>query len=151
VKGQLVHLKARPGVTLPQRTVRGADVYVVPRADGRVVVGATVEEQGFDTTITAGAVHTLLDDAYELLPGIAELEFTEVASGLRPASFDNAPFIGPTEVQGLSIAAGHFRNGILLAPVTADMMADYLVEGTVADLMKPFLSERFTPAGRAAS
>ena len=151
VKGQLLHLNARPGVSVPQRTVRGADVYVVPRADGRVVVGATVEEQGFDTTITAGAVHRLLDDAYELLPGIAEFELTQVASGLRPASFDNAPFIGPTRVPGLVLATGHFRNGILLAPVTADLIADYLVDGTVGDLMRPFLADRFEPAGRAAS
>ena len=151
VKGQLLHLRGRPNATIPQRTIRGVDVYVVPRADGRVIVGATVEEQGFDTTITAGAVFTLLRDAYELLPGIAELELTEVACGLRPASKDNSPMIGPTEVPGLSVATAHFRNGVLLAPVTGELMAEHLAEGSVSSLMQPFLPERFAPAGRAAS
>ena len=141
VKGQLVHLRSRSKGDLVQHTIRGIDVYIVPRADGRVVVGATVEEQGFDTTITAGAVMDLLRDAYELVPGLAEYELTEVASGLRPATMDNEPVLGPTDVPGLSLATGHYRNGILLAPITGDLMAEFLFEGSVPELMKPFLAD----------
>jgi glycine oxidase len=151
VKGQLLHLRTRGRDSIPQRTVRGIDVYVVPREDGRVVVGATVEEQGFDTTVTAGATLDLLRYAYELLPGIAEYELTEVACGLRPATIDNQPVIGPTGVRGLCMATGHFRNGILLAPLTADLMGHYLDGGDVPELMEPFLPTRFQRAGRAAS
>ena len=151
VKGQLVHLKARNHSMPVRRTVRGVEVYIVPRPDGRVVVGATMEEQGFDTTVTAGAVMDLLRDAYELLPGLAEYELTEVACGLRPAAADNGPLLGPTGIDGMSVATAHFRNGILLAPLTADLMSEYLVSGEVPDLMESFLPRRFESAGRAAS
>ncbi len=141
VKGQVVHLRARPGVPLPTRNIRGLDVYVVTRADGRVVLGASVEEQGFDTTPTAGAVHDLLRDAYELLPGITELEFVGVSVGLRPATPDNAPLIGELD-DGVIVATGHYRNGILLAPITARAVAD-LVEGRRPELVVPFAPQRF--------
>ena len=100
----------------------------MPRSDGTVVVGATVEERGFDTTVTAGAVYELLRDARRVVPGIAELELVEARAGLRPASPDNAPVVGATSVPGLVLATGHFRNGILLAPYTAAAVAD-LFEG----------------------
>ena len=99
---------------------------MVPRADGRLVVGATVEEQGFDTRITAGGVHELLREAYRTLPDVAELELVEAIAGVRPATPDNMPLIGPGALDGLVLAAGHFRNGILLAPVTADRVAAHL-------------------------
>jgi len=159
VKGQLLHLRARAGLAggpVATRTVRGLDVYVVSRPDGRVVVGATMEEQGDDTTVTAGAIRTLLRDAAELLPGVDELAFVEPVAGLRPASPDNAPLLGPTTVDGLVLATGHFRNGILLTPVTADGVAAVVCDGAVPDLLRPFDPRRFaqdapTAAGGMAS
>ena len=146
VKGQLLHLRTpvadRPAI-LAARNVRGLDVYVVPRADGRVVVGATVEERSFDTTVTAGAVFTLLRAAYELLPGITELELVETTAGLRPGSPDNAPILGTTPVEGLICATGHFRNGILLTPVTADAIAELVDTGRTPVEIEPFTPERF--------
>ena len=143
VKGQLLHLRARGVAPVPEHVVRGVDVYIVPRADGRLVVGATMEEQGFDRTITAGAVHTLLRDAYELVPAIAETELTEVTAGLRPATPDNSPVIGPTRVKGLVAATGHFRNGILLTPATADLVASLLADGRIPEELAPFSPARF--------
>jgi len=119
VKGQLLRLRGKAGI---ERTVRGLDCYIVPRPDGEVVVGATVEERGFDTTVTAGAIYELLRAAVELVPDVAELELAEASAGLRPATADNAPLI---ERRGdVVIATGHYRNGVLLAPLTADLVAE---------------------------
>ena len=107
-------------------TVRGHSVYLVPRRDGSLVVGATVEERGADTTVQAGAVHELLCDARAIVPGIDELELLEAVAGLRPATVDNTPCLGWTALDGVAVATGHFRNGILLAPLTAAAMADLL-------------------------
>jgi glycine oxidase len=148
VKGQLVHLRARPGVPLPNANIRGLDVYIVTRADGRVVVGASVEEQGFDTTLTAGAVHDLLRDAYELWPGLVELEFSGVTAGLRPATPDNAPAIGMLD-ERVVVATGHFRNGVLLAPATAAAVCE-LVEGRRPDWLADFDPNRFATPMEAA-
>ncbi|MEA2460936.1 MAG: glycine oxidase [Actinomycetota bacterium] len=134
VKGQLVELRSPSGTPIIERNVRGADVYLVPRRDGRLVVGATVEELGFDTTVTAGAVLELLRDAYELVPGVAELEVTRLRAGLRPGTPDNAPLIGPLGVDGAFLATGHFRNGVLLAPATALAVAEMLAEGDAEDV-----------------
>jgi glycine oxidase len=120
VKGQLVHLRVRKGApALSERIVRTPRCYVVPRRDGRVVVGATSEERGFDTTVDAGAIHRLLEAAWEALPDVWELEFEGALAGLRPATPDNRPLIGAAPREGLFHATGHYRNGILLAPVTA--------------------------------
>jgi glycine oxidase len=145
VKGQLLQLRGPAADPLCRRNVRGLEVYMVPRADGRVVVGATVEEQGFDTRVTAGAVHDLLRAAFELLPDVAELELVETVAGLRPGSPDNAPLLGPAAVDGLVVATGHYRNGILLAPVTADAVAELLVSGRVPALIAPFGPARPAP------
>jgi glycine oxidase len=127
VKGQLLHLRTRDGAApLAGRIIRTPRCYIVPRADGRVVVGGTVEEKGFDTSVDAGAVHRLLEAAWEILPDVWELEFVRVIAGLRPGSQDNLPLIGPSPVEGLVYATGHFRNGILLAPVTAQRVTDAL-------------------------
>ena len=142
VKGQLVHLRVRSGGPLAQRNVRGLDAYLVFRADGRVVVGASVEEQAYDTTVTAGATYELLRAAYELVPGVTELELVGVTAGLRPATPDNGPVLGPL-APGLVAATGHFRNGVLLAPVTADAIVSYLTSGTLPDVAAPFLASRF--------
>lgn len=145
VKGQLLHL--RTPAPLAERTIRGLDVYVVPRGDGRVVVGATMEERR-DPAVTAGAVRELLTAAFELLPGIDEAELTETAVGLRPATPDNVPAIGATDVPGLFVAAGHHRNGVLLAPLTADAIADLVLGGSTAEPIACCAPQRFT-AGHA--
>jgi glycine oxidase len=142
VKGQLLHLRGPAADPLCRRNVRGLEVYVVPRADGRVVVGATVEEQGFDTRVTVGAVHELLRAAFELLPDVTELELVETVAGLRPGSPDNAPLLGPAGVDGLVVATGHYRNGILLAPVTAEAVAELLAGGRVPAAIAPFTPAR---------
>ncbi|CAN5696663.1 glycine oxidase ThiO [soil metagenome] len=150
VKGQLLHLRGPEEPALVGRSIRGGDVYIVPRADGRIVVGATVEEQSFDTRVTAGAVLELLRQAYEVVPGIAELELTEIAVGLRPGSPDNAPLLGPAVLRGLTIATGHHRSGILLAPITADAIAELLLTGGVPDIIAPFSPARFAGRERMA-
>ncbi len=106
--------------------IRYSGGYVVPRGDGRYVLGATVEERGFDLGATAGGVYELLRDAHELLPGIAELEIEELSTGLRPGTPDNLPAIGRGAVEGLLWATGHHRNGILLAPLTAELLLEVL-------------------------
>jgi glycine oxidase len=145
VKGQLLHLRGPGDTPLCRRNVRGLEVYVVPRGDGRVVVGATVEEHGFDMTVTAGAVHDLLRAAVELLPEVAELELAETVAGLRPGSPDNAPLLGRSALDGLVIASGHYRNGILLVPVTADAIAGLLAGGPAPKAIAPFSPRRFAP------
>ncbi|MDQ4144417.1 MAG: glycine oxidase ThiO [Actinomycetota bacterium] len=143
VKGQLLHLRARRHSRGPSHVVRGIDFYAVPRGDGRVVVGATVEEQGFDRTVTVGGVHALLRDAVEVVPDLAEMELTEVTSGLRPATPDNAPALGATSIPGLFAATGHFRNGILLTPITSDLMAELLSSDRAPAQLTPFSPRRF--------
>ncbi|MFJ4712240.1 glycine oxidase ThiO [Streptomyces sp. NPDC088785] len=148
VKGQVLRL------TVPRRyapflsrtvraVVRGSHVYLVPRVDGELVVGATTEELGWDTTVTAGGVYELLRDAHELVPGITELPLTETRAGLRPGSPDNAPLLGPTALPGLHLATGHHRNGVLLTPVTGDALAHVLVTGELPEEARPFTPRRF--------
>jgi glycine oxidase len=123
VKGQVVRLR---GPRVLERLIRAERVYLTPRASGELVVGATAEERGFDTTVTAGAVHELLREAYRILPEVAELELVEACAGLRPATPDNVPLVGLGPVEGLVYALGHYRNGILLAPATAADVAALL-------------------------
>lgn len=146
VKGQLLHLRGPADALLAGRNVRGLDVYVVTRLDGRVVVGATVEEQGYDTSMTAGGVLDLLRYACELLPGLAELELTELTAGLRPGTPDNAPLIGSAVVDGLVLATGHYRNGVLLTPATAEGITDLLTSGGLPERFAPFSPRRFDGA-----
>ena len=126
VKGQILTVRGDAADPLCRHIVVSERVYVVPRVDGRVVIGATVEEMGFDTRVTAGGVHELLRESYRALPDVAELELVETIAGLRPGTPDNAPLIGACGVDGLLLATGHFRNGILLAPVTGGAIADLL-------------------------
>ena len=155
VKGQVVRLRAPDGFL--HRTVRGivrgSSVYLVPRDDGELVVGATQEELGPDTHVTAGGLWELLRDARALVPGITELEFTEAVARLRPGTPDNAPILGPCAAAGLVLATGHFRNGVLLTPITADVIADYLETGWLPDVAAHFTIGRFQqsrpgPGGR---
>ena len=147
VKGQVLRLKGPSGVMGLSRTVRGwvhgTHVYAVPYGDGRVVVGATSEERGFDTTVTAGATYELLRDALTLLPALGELEHVETVCRLRPGTPDNAPLLGPSSLPGLVLATGHYRSGVLLAPVTADAIADYLADGVLSGDLGAFSPKRF--------
>jgi len=127
LKGQILRMHDPSGPGLLGRVLRMPTGYIVPRGDGRYVLGATMEERGFDTTVTAGAVFELLRDAGEVLPGISELVIDELSAGLRPATPDNAPIIGQGAVGGLYWATGHYRAGVLLAPVTAEIIASLLV------------------------
>ncbi|GGV67988.1 glycine oxidase ThiO [Streptomyces griseoloalbus] len=151
VKGQVVRLTmpARLGPFLNRTVravVRGSHVYLVPRESGELVIGATSEEMGWDTTVTAGGVYELLRDAHELVPGITELPLTETRAGLRPGSPDNAPLLGPTGLEGLLLATGHYRNGVLLTPVTGDVMAHALTTGELPEEARPFTPRRFGAA-----
>jgi glycine oxidase len=141
VKGQILRLHDPTGPGLISRVLRTPGGYLVPRGDGRYVLGGTMEEKGFDTTVTAGGAFELLRDATEVLPGLSELVIDEFMAGLRPATRDGLPVIGAGAVAGLQWAVGHFRNGILLAPVTADFV--------VAELLgqdRPAIAAAFTPS-----
>jgi glycine oxidase len=144
VKGQILRLHDPAGPGLLSRVLRIAGGYVVPRGDGRYVLGATMEERGFDTTVTAGAVFELLRDAIELVPGISELVLDELCAGLRPTTADNSPAIGPGAIPGLHWAVGHHRNGILLAPITAELTVAGLLGDELAPVAQRFLPTRFT-------
>ena len=150
VRGQILRL-AMGTPPLLGRTVRamvrGSYVYLVPRAHGELVVGATTDELGFDTSVTAGGVYELLRDAHEVVPGITELSLVESRTGLRPGSPDNAPLLGPTALPGLIAATGHYRNGVLLTPVTADAIGTLLTDGALPEYAAPFSPERFAPDG----
>jgi glycine oxidase len=126
VKGQVLRLRDPRGPGLVTRTIRGESCYLVPRADGTYVLGATVEERGWDPAPTAGGVYELLRDMSELVPGVLELELEEVLVGFRPGTPDNRPAIGALD--GVLYATGHWRNGVLLAPITAELIAD-LIDG----------------------
>jgi glycine oxidase len=143
VKGQVLRLRDPRGPGLVDRTIRGAEAYLVPRADGGCVLGATMEERGWDTAPTAGGVYELLRDMSELVPGVLELEIEELRAGLRPATPDNLPAIGPGAIDGLIWATGHYRNGILLAPVTAELVAGVLTGEPLPDWAAPADPRRF--------
>ncbi len=146
VKGQILRLSGPEGLlALPVRgVVRGSSVYAVPRSDGEIVVGATQEEQGFDTRVTAGGIYELLRDVLSLLPGLSEIDLVETWAGLRPGAPDNAPVIG-TGDDGIVYATGHYRNGILTAPITAAAVSA-LVQGHEPPVnLHPFSPSRFHP------
>ena len=147
VKGQLLRLRhpdGMPPVTTHtiRATVRGTDIYLVPRADGEMVVGATQEERG-DRTVTAGAVHDLLHDAMSVLPVTSELILAETCAGLRPGTPDNGPVVGWTGADGILLATGHYRNGILMSAATADAVVAYLTGQNPAPEWQPFGPHRF--------
>jgi glycine oxidase len=140
VKGQTVRLRGPEDLLrhVVRGAVRGSPVYLVPRADGEIVLGASSEEAGFDIRPRAGAVYELLRNAQTLVPELGEVEFVEVSTGLRPGSPDNAPLLGPGALHGLVLATGHYRNGILLAPVTGDEIATLVVDGRVTPAIAAF-------------
>ena len=148
VKGQMLALQMEAGITVKNviRTVRArypTSVYLVPRTDGRLIVGATSEEMGFDTRLTAGGVFELLRGAWEAVPGIYELPLLETWTGLRPGSRDNAPILGKTPVENLIYATGHYRNGILLTPITAYEISKLILTGETSETIIGFRLDRF--------
>jgi len=151
VKGEILRLRV-PGAMAPflsrnvRGVVKGGSMYLVPRADGELVIGATEYELGHDTAVTAGGVYELLRDAHELVPGVTELPLVETLAGLRPGSPDNAPIVGRSSLAGLVVATGHYRHGILLTPVTADAVAEVLALGTTPEIIRPFGPDRFEKA-----
>jgi glycine oxidase len=152
VKGQILRLRDPAGPGLLRRVLRYDGGYVVPRGDGRYVLGATVEERGFELAPTVGGVYELLRDAHELVPGIGELHIDELSVGLRPGTPDNAPAIGAGALDGLVWATGHYRNGILLAPLTAALVAGTLAGEPSPDPLRVACApERFTAAADSAA
>ncbi len=148
VKGQMLALQMEDGITVKNviRTVRArypTSVYLVPRTDGRLIVGATSEEMGFDTRLTAGGIFELLRGAWEAVPGIYELPLLETWTGLRPGSRDNAPILGETPIENLIYATGHYRNGILLTPITAYEISKLILTGETSETIAPFALDRF--------
>jgi glycine oxidase len=144
VKGQIMRLRDPAGPGLLGRIVRFEGGYLVPRGDGRYVLGATVEERGFELAATAGGIYELLRDAHELVPGVSELEIEELSVGLRPGTPDNAPAIGSGALAGLIWATGHHRNGILLAPLTAELAAAALAGDPLGPLAAACAPNRFS-------
>ena len=149
IKGQMLALRMDRNAPLVTHVLWGPGIYLVPRLDGRLIVGGTVEEKGFDTNLTAGGLLTLLEAAWRLVPAIEELPIDEMWVGHRPGSRDDAPILGPAPIEGLVYATGHHRNGILLAPVTADALARLVLEGSIDPAIRPFSIERFTLAKAA--
>ena len=145
VKGQILRLRGEPGaVTHTVRAiVGGRSVYLVPRSDGGLVVGATCEDIGPDTRVTAGAVHDLLRRAIAVVPEVSEYELVETTARLRPATADNAPVVGETGVQGLLLATGHYRGGVLMAPATAAAVTDLVLGRPPSPLLQPLSPLRF--------
>lgn len=143
-RGQMVALRA-VGFSI-NHTLHSSKCYLVPRNDGRILAGATVEYAGFHKAVTAGGINSLLAAAIELVPSLKDCEIVESWSGLRPDTSDHLPVIGPTGIDNLWLATGHFRNGILLAPVTAELMSDCIIASRVPDALRPFGIERFSLA-----
>ena len=154
VKGQILRLDPgrlpAPSLTI-RAYVRGAEIYLVPRESGHeVVLGATVEELGFDHRITAGATYELLRDGRTVMPMSAEYALVETSVGWRPGTPDNAPILGRCDVEGLVLATGHYRNGVLLTPITADVISTLIMSGELDSIAAPFTLDRFAlAAGRA--
>jgi glycine oxidase len=151
IKGQMLALRMDPAAPLLRHVVWTPRVYLVPREDGRLIVGATTEERGFNSDLTAGGVYSLLEGAWRALPSVEELPIDEMWVGFRPGSRDDAPLLGPGEIEGLVYATGHHRNGILLTPVTADSIARYILEGEVAEVIRPFAMSRFAGTRKATA
>jgi glycine oxidase len=155
VKGQVVRLDANADPTFSMsRVVRGyvqmRSIYIVPRATGEIIVGSTSEEQPDDRQLTAGGVFSLLRDARAVIPGLDELPISDLTARARPGSPDNIPMIGDSGVDGLLLATGHYRNGILLAPLTADAIAARVADGAVPDVLEVADPRRFSSGVFAA-
>jgi glycine oxidase len=150
IKGQMLALRMDPAQPVLRHVVWAPKVYLVPRHNGRLVIGGTVEERGFDEDLTAGGILSLLEASWRALPTIEELPIDEMWVGFRPGSRDDAPILGPTPIDGLTVATGHHRNGILLAPITIDMISRHMLTGEVDPAIRPFGIARFASATEGA-
>ncbi|PEN14793.1 glycine oxidase ThiO [Longibacter salinarum] len=150
VKGQMVQLQMKLPFAL-EHVIRGPDAYLAPKSSGRLVIGATSEEMGFDTDVTAGGLYDLLEGAWEVVPGVYDLSVDETWAGLRPASRDHAPILGRSGAPGVIHATGHYRHGILLAPVTAQEVARLIETGETSRWIEPFSPARFSESIPQAS
>jgi glycine oxidase len=150
VKGQMIALQMDSSAPLLSHVLWAPGIYLTPRESGRLILGATVEERGFDKEMTAGGVLALLEAAWRAVPALEELPIEELWSGLRPTSRDDAPILGPGEIEGLHYATGHHRNGILLAPVTADLVAKSILSGRMVPEIEAFGMARFHRAAERA-
>ena len=149
VRGQMVCLEAKPHLT--RHIVFSRRGYLVPRRDGRLLAGSTSEQVGFNKCVTAGGINKILQNAHEISPAIANLPIVDMWAGLRPRSPDGLPVLGPcVEIDGLFYATGHYRNGILLAPITGELISEAIVEGVTSPLLAPFSPERFLPRSVAS-
>jgi glycine oxidase len=151
VKGQMLALAMPEAAPLVSHVLWAPGVYLVPRHGGRLVIGATVEEKGFDDQLTAGGVFALLEAAWRAVPAIEELPIDEMWVGFRPTSRDDAPILGPTPLDGLVVATGHHRNGILLAPATAEVVSRLILDGALPEVARPFTMARFSAGSRVSS
>ncbi len=145
LKGQMLALQMDPAAPILSHVLWVPSGYLVPRHDGRLLIGGTVEEMGFDDTVTAGGVMDILWNAWEALPGIYDLPLVETWTGFRPASRDDAPILGPTAVEGLIMATGHHRNGVLLTPLTADAVSHFILHDELLPTVENFTLARFAP------
>jgi glycine oxidase len=145
-KGQMISLRA-DGLEV-ERVIWGEKIYIVPRNDGRILAGATVEYVGFDKQVTAGGVEKILSAAIEVIPEFADARIEETWAGLRPDSPDHLPILGPTDIDGLVIATGHFRSGILLTPITARLTRQWITERSVEFDWERLSPMRFIEARR---
>lgn len=150
VKGQMIQLQRKRPFDLTH-VIRGPEAYLAPKSNGRIVIGATSEEMGFDTTVTAGGLYDLLEGAWEVVPGIRDLPVDETWAGLRPASRDHAPLLGASAAPGIIMATGHYRHGILLTPVTAEEIAHLVRTGETSEWLEPFSPLRFSNTATPSS
>jgi glycine oxidase len=150
IKGQMLAQRMDPAAPLLSHVLWAPGAYLVPRRDGRLLVGATVEEKGYDASLTAGGMLSLLEAAWRAVPAIEDLPIDEMWVGHRPGSRDDAPILGAGPLDGLVYATGHHRNGILLAPITADTIARLALDGVVDEAIRPFGIERFGSLAAAA-
>jgi glycine oxidase len=148
VRGQMLGLQPR-GETL-RHVVRSERGYLVPRRDGRIVAGSTLEDAGFNKHVTAQGIRQILDAALELLPALGSAEILESWAGLRPGTPDNLPILGPTDIEGLIIATGHYRSGILLAPATAKLAREWITGEQAGFDAAAFSPLRFSNQRRSA-
>ena len=150
IKGQMLALRMEAAAPLLSHVVWAPGAYLVPRQDGRLLIGATVEEKGYDASLTAGGILTLLEAAWRAVPAVEELPIDEMWVGHRPGSRDDAPILGAGPIEGLVYATGHHRNGILLTPITADAIARLMLDSVAEPAIRPFGIERFGSQRAAA-
>lgn len=151
IKGQMLAVKMDPAAPILRHVLWVPRGYMAPRLDARLLIGGTVEERGFDQSLTAGGMLALIEGAWRALPAIEELPIVETWVGFRPGSRDDAPMLGPSGIDRLVVATGHYRNGILLCPVTARTVADYVLTGSLAESVRDFSGDRFVSADPPAA